>query len=88
MPTKLLKNLHLLGEYAMSCKRDHIIKKVKARYCAKTHKFGIELPKTVEEALRIDERTGTDFWRPAIRLEMKNILPAFEFIDGDVVPKF
>jgi hypothetical protein len=36
-------------------KRDRIIKKVKARYWAKTHKFGIELPKTVAEALKIDE---------------------------------
>ena len=39
-------------------RRDRIIKKVKSRYWAKSHKFGIELPKTVEEALRIDERTG------------------------------
>ncbi len=36
-------------------KRDRIIKKVKARYLAKTHKFGIELPKAVAEALNIDE---------------------------------
>ncbi|KAI2493498.1 Reverse transcriptase (RNA-dependent DNA polymerase) [Fragilaria crotonensis] len=69
-------------------KRDRIIKKVKARYWAKTHKFGIELPKTVAEALKIDERTGTDFWRKAIELEMKNVMPAFEFIDDDAVPKF
>ena len=33
------------------CKQDQIIKKVKARYWAKEHKFGIELPKTVEKAL-------------------------------------
>ncbi|KAI2502898.1 Reverse transcriptase (RNA-dependent DNA polymerase) [Fragilaria crotonensis] len=69
-------------------KRDRIIKKVKARYWAKTHKFGIELPKTVAEALKIDERTGTDFWRKAIEQEMKNVMPAFEFIDGDEAPKF
>jgi len=67
---------------------DRIIKKKKARYWAKTHKFGIELPKTVAQALKIDERTGTDFWRKAIELEMKNVMPAFEFIDGDNVPKF
>ena len=42
----------------------------------------------MEEALRIDERTGTDFWRRAIEQEMKNVLPAFEFVDDDVVPKF
>ena len=69
-------------------KRDRIIKKVKARYWANTHKFGIELPKTVEDALKIDERTGTDFWRKAMGLEMNNVLSAFEFIDDDVVPKF
>ncbi len=39
------------------------------------------------EALKIDERTGTNFWRKAIDQEMKNIMPAFEFIDGDDVPK-
>ena len=69
-------------------KRDQIIKKVKARYWAKTHKFDIELPKTVEEAIRINEQTGTDFWRKAIEQEMKNVLPAFKFVDNDVVPKF
>ena len=29
-------------------RRDRIIKKVKSRYWAKSHKFGIELPKAVE----------------------------------------
>ena len=67
-------------------KRDRIIKKVKARYWAKTHKFGIELPKTVAEALKIDERTGTDFWRKAIEQEMKNVMPAFEFIMATKCP--
>jgi hypothetical protein len=42
----------------------------------------------VEEALSIDERTGTDFWRKAIKQERKNVLPAFEFINNNVVPKF
>jgi hypothetical protein len=36
----------------------------------------------------INERTGTHFWRKAIKLEMENVLPSFEFIDDDVVPKF
>jgi hypothetical protein len=67
-------------------KRDRIIKKVKTRYWKRTHKFGIELPKTVEEALRIDEETGTDYWRKAIEKEMRNVMPAFEFRDDNVVP--
>jgi hypothetical protein len=62
-------------------KWDQIIKKVKARYWAKTHTFGAE-------ALKIDERTGTAFWRKPIKQEMKNVMPAFEFIDGNNVPKF
>jgi hypothetical protein len=69
-------------------KQVRIISKVNSRYWAKTHKLGIELPKTVEEALGIGERTGTDFWRKAIKQEMKNVLPAFKFIDDDVVPRF
>jgi hypothetical protein len=40
----------------------------------------------VEEALRIDKETGTEFWLRAIDKEMKNIEPAFEFRDDDVMP--
>ena len=38
------------------------------------------------EALRIDEETGTDFWRMAIEKEMKNVMPAFELRDDDKMP--
>jgi len=47
------------------------------------HKFGIRLPKTIEEALRIDAETNTTFWHDAIAKEMKNVRPAFEIIEGD-----
>ncbi len=42
-------------------KRDSIIalvKKRSARYLKRTHKFGIECPKTVEDALELDKRNG------------------------------
>jgi hypothetical protein len=42
-------------------KWDGVIKKVKARYWAKTHTLGIGLSKTVTENLKIDEQMGTDF---------------------------
>jgi hypothetical protein len=45
---------------------------VKSRYWKTTHKFGIRLPKTVEEALDIDKATDTDFWRKAVNKEMAN----------------
>ena len=54
-------------------KRNCIISKVKSWYWQTTHKFGIRLPKTTEEALQIDKITGTDFWRKAINKEMSRV---------------
>jgi hypothetical protein len=59
---------------------------VKSRYWDRTHKYGILLPKSVEEALRIDKETGTDFWQRAIEKEMQAIECAFEFKDDDQMP--
>ena len=67
-------------------KRDRIIKKVKSRYWKRTHKFGIQLPHSVEEALAIDDETGTTFWRDAIEKEMKNVGIAFEFCEDGKIP--
>ena len=63
-------------------KRDRIIGKVKSKYWRNTHKFGIRIPKTVQEAYEIDKETGTDFWTKAIAKEMKNVRIAFESVDG------
>jgi Reverse transcriptase (RNA-dependent DNA polymerase) len=53
----------------------------------RTHKFGIEVPKTVKRAIEIDTETGTDFWRMAIEKEMKNNKSAFEILpNGTTVP--
>ena len=38
------------------------------KYWSTTHNIGIEVPKTVEDALDINRKTGTDFWKKAIRL--------------------
>ena len=62
-------------------KRDRIIKANHARYVKRTHKFGIEMPKTVQRALEIDRETGTTFWRDAIAKEMGTVHPAFKFLD-------
>jgi hypothetical protein len=62
------------------------LKKSKTKYWHRSHKYGIELPKSVKEALAIDAKTGTTFWRDAIKKEMKNVSPAFQFIDGDILP--
>ena len=67
-------------------KRDRVIKKVQKRYQKRTHKFGIELPRTVEHALAIDRRTGTDFWRKAIEKEMRNVRVALDVREDGKVP--
>jgi hypothetical protein len=52
-----------------------------------THKFGTHLPKTVKEAVEIDAKTGTNYWREALDLEMKNVRVAFDVLDDkDEIP--
>jgi hypothetical protein len=64
-------------------RRDLIIASAtNTRYHKRTHKFGIELPKTAKEALEIDRRTGTNYWRAALDLEMKTVRTAFDVLDG------
>ena len=47
-------------------KRERIIAKVKSKYWMKTRKFGIRVPKTVEEAKRLDQENGDHQWRDGI----------------------
>eukprot|EP00804_Cyclotella_cryptica_P021920 CCRYP_000874-RA/>CCRYP_000874-RA protein AED:0.26 eAED:0.26 QI:0/0/0/1/1/1/2/0/446 len=70
-------------------KRDRIISFVKcrsARYHMQTHKYGIELPKTVEEAYAINCATDTTFWHDGIEKEMKNLHVAFDVLADGVAP--
>ena len=67
-------------------KHDIIISLVKKRqtiYLKKTHKFGIEIPKTVKEATKLDANNGDTKWMDAILKEMTNIRVAFDILkDG------
>lgn len=68
-------------------RRDQMIMASRTRYIKCMHKFGIRLPKTVEEALEIDKETSTTLWHDAIKKEMKNNAIAFEFLNpGDTIP--
>eukprot|EP01082_Thalassiosira_pseudonana_P005598 g5187.t1 g5187 contig19:120121-121928(-) len=71
-------------------KRDRIIAQVKqlnARYLKKTHKFGIEMPKSVQEALELDKKNGNNLWGDAIKKEMQNVRNAFDILpDGTTAP--
>ena len=42
-------------------KRNRIIAKVKSKYWVKNHKFGIKVPKSVEQAVQFDKKTGTPY---------------------------
>lgn len=64
-------------------RRNRIISKVKSKYWRTTHKYGIRLPKSVDEALRFDEETGTDFWAQAIKKEMSKVRVALK-VEEDV----
>ena len=37
-----------------------IIAKVRSHFWKRTHKFGVLIPKSVKEALLLDDKTGTD----------------------------
>ena len=71
-------------------KRDSVIASVskwQTRYLKRSYKFGIELPKTVEEALTLDAKYGNTLWADAISKKMENNRVAFEVLpDGKPVP--
>ena len=68
-------------------KRDRIIAAVNNRYHKRTHKFGIELPKSITDARRLDKENGNNLWEEAIRKEMKAVQVAFKILnDGEKAP--
>jgi Reverse transcriptase (RNA-dependent DNA polymerase). len=71
-------------------KRDRIISLVRKRnprYLKRTHKFGIELPKTVKEAFELDKKNGNTLWADAIAKEMRDVRVAFKILpDGQPAP--
>ena len=52
--------------------------KEKLKYWVSSHEFGINIPKTVEEAKRLDAEIDNTFWWDAILEEIQNVRPAFE----------
>ena len=50
-----------------------IVRKRTTRYLKRTRKFGIEVPKTVKEALDLDHKNDNTLWADAIAKEMKEV---------------
>ena len=71
-------------------RRDRIIARIRkwqTRYFKRSHKFGLELSKTLEEAYALDAKNGNTFWANATSKEMENVSVAFKVLpDGKPVP--
>jgi hypothetical protein len=71
-------------------KRDQIISLVCKRtthFLKRTHKFGIEIPKTVKEALALERKNGNTLLADAIAKKMREVRIAFNVLpDGHPAP--
>jgi hypothetical protein len=63
--------------------RDRIIAAVNTRVRRTSHKYGIEVPFTLDQAKKLDHINGNNLWEQAINLEMANVKVAFEILDTD-----
>ena len=59
-------------------KRISIIRKIKADFWRKTHKYWIQIPRNVKEAKGIDIKNGNKLWEESWVMEMTNTRYAFE----------
>ena len=64
-------------------RRDQIVSKVISRVKKRTHKYGVRIPRTVEEAYQLDKINGNNLWKEAIEKEMRNVFIAFELLEDN-----
>lgn len=62
-------------------KRNRIIKQVTHRTVRKNIKYGVQVPRSVDEALQFDKDNGNDLWAKSIDKEMKNVIVAFKLLE-------
>ena len=63
-------------------KRNSIIQKIKSKYHQRTHKYGIRIPKNVQEVQDIDTVNGNTLCMDSVRKEMKNNRVSLELYKG------
>ena len=51
-----------------------------------THKYGVELPTSIDEARRLDLKNGNTLWMDAINKEMENLKVAFDILEDGANP--
>ena len=63
------------------------IKKQQTIYLKKSHKFGIELPKAVEQVYALDAKNSNTLWADALSKELENDRVTFKVLpDGKPLP--
>ena len=62
-------------------KRNAIISAMKTRLRKTTHKYGIEIPTSVDQVMEVERKNGNTMWRDALALEMFNVGVAFEILE-------
>jgi hypothetical protein len=69
-------------------KRTIMIASVTKHYHKWTHKFGIEVPKSWDDCVKLDKENDNTLWKDAVRKEMKNVRIAFKILNGEeLVPQ-
>jgi hypothetical protein len=56
---------------------------VTKRYQKLTHKFGIEVPKSWDDCVKLEKENDNTLWQDAARKEMKNVRVAFKILNGE-----
>ena len=68
-------------------RRERIVSMVNKRVLKRTHKYGIRVPRTYDEAVAIDTENGNTLWQDAVQQEMNKVRIAFKILDdGEKVP--
>jgi hypothetical protein len=62
--------------------RSRFIASVTKRYHNHTHKFGIEVPKSWDDCVRLDKENDNTLWQDAVRKETKNVRITFKIMNG------
>ena len=65
-------------------RRNRIIANVKAKYWRTTHKFGIRVPKSVNEALAIDKENRNTLWYTDIQKKNEECACSFWRLGGGI----
>ena len=67
-------------------RRDRIISTVNKCIQRMSHKYGVEIPTSVEYSYKIDTDNGNHLWRTAINRKMENLRVAFNILHKGQIP--